>query len=75
MLLKGWELSPSASIQLKGVLGRHATKGNSGIDVAHDRPDVFPAYLGHRGLEIPAIDRGPSGKATTQRVADIVVVN
>lgn len=41
------------------------------VDVAHGRLDVFPAHIGHQCFEIPAIDRGPGGEATAQRMAGV----
>ena len=51
-------------MKLKGRFSCKATKGYGGVDVAHGGLDVFPAYIGHQGLEIPAICRGPGGEAS-----------
>lgn len=71
MLLRRWQLSQSAGIQFKGGLRRQAAKRDGGVDVAHGRLDVFPAYIGHQGLEIPAAGRGPGGEASAQRMAGV----
>lgn len=58
-------------MKLKDRFSCKAAKGYGGVDVAHGRLDVFPAYIGHQGLEIPAICRGPRGEATAQRMAGV----